>query len=70
LIFGALGSTGLMLPVTLQYSGVARTARPSATVCGAAGTSAAAAIVTPVVGKPIVAAGIVRAASESHATFG
>src|SRR5262245_27817111 len=66
LIFGADGSTGAMLPVTLQYSGVARTARSATIVCGAAAIGSAAAIVAPVVGKPIEAAGMASPFSESH----
>ena len=55
-----------MLPVTLQYSGIARTARSATIVCGAPAIRSAAAIVAPVVGRPIEAAGMASLFSESH----
>src|SRR4029453_15701195 len=63
---GADGATGAMLPVTLQYSGVARTARSPTTVSGAAAMRSAAAIVAPVVGSPIEAAGMESAFNDPH----
>jgi hypothetical protein len=48
---GALGSTGLMLPVTLQYEPVACAPEPEAA------TGAAAVTTAPVVGRPMEVAG-------------
>src|SRR5215831_3934548 len=58
MIAGAAGSTGAMLPETLQYSGMARTARPFVTVSGVAAMRSAVAMVAPDVGRPIADAGI------------
>ena len=56
-IFGALPSTGEMLPLTRQYSGMAVAPVPLAA------TTAAVVTVPPVVGKAIDAAGIAMPAS-------
>ena len=69
LIGGADKSTGAMLPVTLQYSGVARTARSPTTVSGAAAVRIASVIVAPVVGSPIEAAGMASPFSEPHVAW-
>ena len=66
LILGADGSTGAMLPTTLQYSGIARTARSPFTACGDAPTNAADVTVAPVVGSPMEAGAIASPASESQ----
>ena len=60
LIFGAAGSTGAIAPITLQYSGIARTTPvPWAfRVCADAGTITADVIVAPEVGRPMADAAI------------
>src|SRR5580704_17854835 len=58
-IFGAAGFTGLIAPMTLQYSGIASTARLPCIFCGAAAMSSAEVMLAPVVGSPMALASMV-----------